>query len=119
MSNDDINNPTHYTGDIECVDAMKQQATPEEFRGYLRLTAFKYLWRMGRKEGNPPDKDAGKAKWFITKLQEELHLAALRGGRTEKSHLDVIAEEMGRTTDSTGLVTYGPAYAPISQKDCK
>ena len=70
MSNDDINNPNHYTGDIECIDAMKQQANLEEFRGYLRLTAFKYLWRMGRKKDNPPAKDAGKAQWFIQKLVE-------------------------------------------------
>jgi len=63
---DDINSPDHYTGDIECIDAMRQVATDEEFIGYCRLAAFKYLWRCNYK-GNK-EKDLRKAHWYLTKV---------------------------------------------------
>lgn len=47
---DHINQPSHYTtGGIETIDYMAAKATPEEFRGHLRLTAMKYLSRAGYK----------------------------------------------------------------------
>ncbi len=61
----------HYMrGGLECIDAMRAISTPEEFRGYLKLTAFKYLWRLGQKD--LPEKEAKKAKDYITWLHEEL-----------------------------------------------
>lgn len=61
----------HYMrGGLECIDAMKAISTPEEFRGYLRLTALKYLWRLGEKDC--PAKEAKKAKDYITWLYNEL-----------------------------------------------
>jgi len=53
---DFIKNPSprtpveHYDGDIECIDAMKQITTLEGFIEHTRLTAFKYLWRLGKKD---------------------------------------------------------------------
>jgi hypothetical protein len=47
---DPINHPPHYTfGGIETIEYMKAKATPEEFKGHLRLTAIKYLSRTGYK----------------------------------------------------------------------
>lgn len=62
--------PHYQRGGLECIDAMRAISTPEEFRGYLKLTAFKYLWRLGEKD--LPVKEAKKAKDYITWLHEEL-----------------------------------------------
>ena len=46
-----IYSPSHYTyGGIEAIDYMASKATPEEFRGYLRLSVLKYLSRAGHKD---------------------------------------------------------------------
>ena len=40
-------NPEHYRqGGIECIDAIEAALTPEEFRGYCKGNAMKYIWRM-------------------------------------------------------------------------
>ena len=45
-----VNSPSHYNnGKIECIDAMECMLTPEEFAGYLRGNAFKYMWRYRNK----------------------------------------------------------------------
>ena len=68
--------PDHYkVGGIETIDYMRAKSTPEEFEGYLRLSALKYLSRVGHKNG---DHDAAraeeykKARWFIDRLIQEL-----------------------------------------------
>ena len=49
---DNVNHPAHYTqGSIECIDAIEAALTPEEFRGYCKGNALKYLWRE-RSKGN-------------------------------------------------------------------
>lgn len=64
---DDVNHPDHYTsGGIETIDYQKAKATPEEFRGHLRLTALKYLSRAGLKDDTL--KDLKKAQWYVNRL---------------------------------------------------
>ena len=68
---DPVNHPAHYTqGGIECIDALKASMTPEEFRGYLKGNAIKYMWRYQSK-GNPAQ-DIAKAQWYLARLSEEL-----------------------------------------------
>ena len=71
----DAIDPDHYkVGGIEAIDYMKAKSTPEEFEGYLRLSALKYLSRVGHKHG---DHDAAraeeyrKAAWYIARLIQE------------------------------------------------
>jgi hypothetical protein len=71
----DAINPDHYkVGGIETIDYMRAKSTPEEFEGYLRLSAIKYLSRVGHKHG---DHDAARAEeyrkalWFIERLVRE------------------------------------------------
>lgn len=62
----DAINPQHYKqGSIECIEAMEQIFTPEEFRGYLKGNVFKYLWRERKKKGI---EDLRKAKWYLDRL---------------------------------------------------
>jgi hypothetical protein len=48
---------------------MRAKSTPEEFQGYLRLSALKYLSRAGHK--GDAHEDYAKALWFVTRLVEE------------------------------------------------
>lgn len=68
---DEVNSPSHYTsGGIETIDYMRAKASPEEFRGYLRLNALKYLSRAGLK--GDAVMDLKKAAWYINRLIAEL-----------------------------------------------
>lgn len=61
----------HYIrGGLECIDVIKAISTEEEYRGYLRLSAVKYLWRLGEKDD--PAKEAKKAEDFVRWLKESL-----------------------------------------------
>ena len=68
---DPVNHPSHYTtGAIECIDAMKAMLSREEFIGYLRGNAFKYMWRC-RNKGKTQE-DVQKAIWYQNRLMLEL-----------------------------------------------
>jgi len=69
MSKDNIN-PDHYKmGSIECIDAIESSMSSEEFNGYLKGNALKYLWRYRHKNGK---EDLNKAIWYIQKLESRL-----------------------------------------------
>lgn len=68
---DPVERPAHYTqGDVECIDAIKAQLSPDEYRGFLRGQVAKYNWRVGRKDS--AYQDARKAHWYLTRLVIEL-----------------------------------------------
>ena len=63
---DYVNQPPHYRqGGIECIDAIRAALTEEEFRGYCKGNAIKYVWRERHKGGN---ESLLKADWYIAKL---------------------------------------------------
>ena len=67
---DPVNHPSHYTqGGIECIEAIKASMSEEEFLGYLKGNAMKYLWRY-RYKGNP-SQDLRKAAFYLNLLDEE------------------------------------------------
>lgn len=67
MKNDTIN-PSHYKqGKVECIDGIESALTYEEFRGYLKGNAMKYIWRERHKNG---DEDVRKAIWYLNRLVE-------------------------------------------------
>jgi hypothetical protein len=66
-------NPKYYKiGGIETIDYMRAKSSPEEFRGHLRLTCFKYLSRAGFKH-NDALEDLMKARWYLDRLIAELN----------------------------------------------
>jgi len=65
---DMVNHPKHYDGPCECIDAIEYSLTPEEFVGYLKGAAFKYMWRHNYK--GVPCEDMSKATWYLNKLGE-------------------------------------------------
>lgn len=86
----DPTNPDYYKqGGVECIDAIEASMTPEEFSGYLKGNAMKYLFRYGRKYKDHERKleDLGKAKWYISKLIEKTSSEKTPGGdSSEKSY---------------------------------
>lgn len=65
---DNVNSPSHYKQfSREVIDTMQGVSTPEEFKGYLKLNAIKYLSRYQGKNGA---EDLKKAVWYINKLTE-------------------------------------------------
>lgn len=66
---DSVNHPAHYTqGGIECIDAIKAALTEEEFRGYCKGNALKYVWRERHKGGV---ESLAKAAWYLDRLSNE------------------------------------------------
>ena len=62
-----VNSPPHYRqGDIECIDAIRSALTDQEFRGYVKGNAMKYLWREKHKGG---DEDLKKAAWYLSRIE--------------------------------------------------
>ena len=63
---DNVNSPAHYTqGDIECIDAIRAALSEEEFRGFCKGAAMKYIWRERYKGG---EESLLKAQWFLEQL---------------------------------------------------
>ena len=62
-STDNVNNPPHYKqGKVECIEAIQSALTEEEFRGYCKGNAMKYIWRERHKGGT---ESIEKAAWYL------------------------------------------------------
>ena len=73
-----INNPKHYTvGGYEAIDVIKAKLTPEEFRGWCKGNALKYLMRANYKDHH--DQDCEKAQFFIKELNNALTNKEVKG----------------------------------------
>lgn len=67
---DNVNTPSHYSsGNLECIDAIREMLTKEQFKGMLAGNVTKYLWRKDYK-GHPLT-DLRKARWYLNRLIEE------------------------------------------------
>lgn len=74
MSNDVVDRPAHYNqGGIECIAAIEASMGGDAFKGYLKGSVLKYLWRYEHK-GRPVE-DLRKARWFLDRL-----IAVVGGG---------------------------------------
>lgn len=66
---DMVNSPEHYrVGGIEAIQYIEAKLSPEEYQGYLRGNALKYLSRMGYKDDVA--EQARKAEWYCRRLAE-------------------------------------------------
>ena len=67
---DNVNRPKHYCkGGLECIQVIKAQLTPEQYKGYLYGNVLKYIWRWQDKNGL---EDLRKAAKYLEWLQEEV-----------------------------------------------
>lgn len=72
-------NPDHYTdGGIETIEYIRAKMSKEEFYGYIKGNAMKYISRVDKKSDKLLDKiqDLKKAQWYIDRMvqvhQEEI-----------------------------------------------
>ena len=69
QSPDMVNSPSHYQLDgMEAIDIIKAALTPEEYRGYLKGNALKYMLREPFK-GNSKQ-DVAKAQWHLERYHD-------------------------------------------------
>ena len=65
-----VHHPDHYNvGNIECIDAIESALSPDQFAGFCRGNAIKYIWRCDNKGGN---EDLKKALWYLERLINKL-----------------------------------------------
>jgi len=75
---DAVDKPPHYNfGNIECIDYLKDNMTPEAFRGYLEGNTKKYMHRF-RYKGKQLE-DLKKAQWYLNYLIKEVEENANTG----------------------------------------
>ena len=68
VDTDVVNRPPHYnTSKIECIDAIQAALSAEEFAGFCKGNALKYVWRERdpRKGGAVALRKAG---WYLDRL---------------------------------------------------
>lgn len=67
-----VNHPAHYNrpGRKECIEEMIDKYGPERTADWCEMTAFKYDYRAGEKEGNPEEQDKAKEDWYLDKAAE-------------------------------------------------
>lgn len=68
MSREDkmVSQPSHYSdGEIECIDAMAAAFGRDKVNTYAEINAFKYIWRMNRKNSHRAQQDKQKAIWYL------------------------------------------------------
>lgn len=61
-----INHPNHYNkpGRKECIEEMLEIFGPDAVYWFCMLSAYKYQYRAGRKEGQPAERDLAKIEWY-------------------------------------------------------
>lgn len=65
---DNVNHPSHYeTGKFECIEVMQEVFGITAVCDFCKCNAFKYIYRMDRKNG---DEDVRKAIWYLNKYLE-------------------------------------------------
>lgn len=68
---DDVNHPSHYTdGKIECIDYIQDKLTPEEFQGFCKGNALKYISRAGKKNPDKYNEDLKKAIFYLERATQ-------------------------------------------------
>ena len=65
---DAVNSPSHYTGEIECIDVIKQQYGTEGVKHFCIGNAMKYVYRCYKKDNTT--QDIQKAIWYLKKYLE-------------------------------------------------
>lgn len=64
-----VNHPKHYCkGKYECIDVMIDLFGVEEVKIWSKITAFKYLWRLGEKDDEI--QETKKCSWYLNKFIE-------------------------------------------------
>ena len=68
---DPINAPSHYkAGGVECIELLRQNLTPEQYKGFLLGNVQKYIFRCQAK--GCEEQDLRKAEWYLRRLISDI-----------------------------------------------
>lgn len=67
-----VNHPAHYNapGRKECIEEMVDEWGAEQTAIWCEMTAYKYEYRAGTKEGSSTEQDLAKRQWYLDKAKE-------------------------------------------------
>ena len=67
-----VNHPAHYNapGRKECIEEMVDIWGAEQTAVWCEMTAYKYEYRAGTKDGNSKEQDLAKRQWYLDKAKE-------------------------------------------------
>ena len=68
-----VQHPKHYKteGRKECIVEMVEKYGLHATANFALLNSYKYLYRMGLKDGNPSENDFKKAQWYFDWVTEK------------------------------------------------
>lgn len=71
-SKEQVNHPGHYQqpNRRECIEEMRLMFGDEKVYWWCVMTAYKYRYRTGNKDGNPAEQDDKKAEWYLDYAEE-------------------------------------------------
>ena len=112
---DMVNHPKHYTSGtlgIEVINTMEMCTTEEEFMGYLRCNALKYISRFENKNGL---EDVKKCAWYVKKYLTVQGLDE-KDCRSEETYNVLKIVENSVTKESLVQVLKGIIIRDITQR---
>ncbi|MDY6153700.1 MAG: DUF3310 domain-containing protein [Terrisporobacter sp.] len=112
---DMVNHPKHYTSGtlgIEVINTMEMCSTEEEFMGYLRCNALKYISRFENKNGL---EDVKKCAWYVKKYLTVQGLDE-KDCRSEETYNVLKIVENSVTKESLVQVLKGMIIRDITQR---
>ena len=84
-----VNRPSHYQGEYECIDLMREIFGDEAVRWFCILNVYKYRFRAGKKKGSAWVDDEKKAAWYETYVMRKL----AKNPNTEALNIKKLMEE--------------------------
>ena len=112
---DMVNHPKHYTSGtlgIEVINTMEMCSTEDEFMGYLRCNALKYISRFESKNGL---EDVKKCAWYVKKYLAVQGLDE-KDCRSEEAYNVLKIVENSVTKESLVQVLKGMIIRDITQR---
>ena len=112
---DMVNHPKHYTSGtlgIEVINTMEMCSTEDEFMGYLRCNALKYISRFENKNGL---EDVKKCAWYVKKYLAVQGLDE-KDCRSEETYNVLKIVENSVTKESLVQVLKGMIIRDITQR---
>lgn len=72
MKKEQVNHPAHYNipGRKECIEEMIDRWGSEFTAVWCEMTAYKYEYRAGLKDGNSKEQDMAKRDWYLHRAIE-------------------------------------------------
>lgn len=72
IEKEQVNHPAHYNipGRKECIEEMIDEWGSELTAIWCEMTAYKYEYRAGLKDGNSKEQDMAKRDWYLHKAME-------------------------------------------------